>query len=187
MKKAKQDAKDKVIFNSRSKTNNLNELTYQSKQAGYDPQSKYVAGSTSEIRLRFLGKLFFIIRSHNLLDDAIYGHTTVETAQTFNDMNAAFKNLRRAIFQGKYKSYYSELDISILDAYRTDVNGGTFGEDMIEERADIDICKAFTHALTQITRMPIFNEFDIFKPYHGEEIDTYIFYTYICIHAYIVL
>jgi hypothetical protein len=51
--KAKQDAKDKVIFNLIYKTNNLNELTYQIKQAGYDPQIKYVAGRISEIRLRF--------------------------------------------------------------------------------------------------------------------------------------
>ena len=80
-------------------------------------------------------------------------------------MDVAAKNLKRAFLQGKYKSYYSELDISILDAYRTVVNGGTFGEDMIEERAEIDMCKAFTHALTQITYLPILNEFDIFNPY----------------------
>ena len=95
--------------------------------------------------MRLFGNLFFIIRSHNLLDDAIDGHITVETAQTFNAMDVAFKNLKQAIFQGKYKSYYSELDVSILDAYRTVVNGGTLGEDMIEERAEIDMCKAFLH------------------------------------------
>ena len=174
--KAKQDAKDKVIFNLIYKTNNLNELTYQIKKAGYDPLIKYVAGSISEIRLRFFGKLIFIIRSHNLLDDAIDGHITVETAQTFNTMDVAFKNLKRAILQGRYKSYYSELDISILDAYRTVVNSGTFEKTSIEEHAEIDICKAFTHALTQITHLPIFNEFDIFKPYHGEEIEPYNVY-----------
>ena len=121
---AKSDAKDKVVFNLIYKTNNLNKLTYQIRKAGYDPQIKYVAGSISELRLRVFGKLFFIIRSHNLLDDAIDGHITVETAQTFNAMDVAFKNLKRAILQGKYKSYYSELDISILDAYRTVVNSG---------------------------------------------------------------
>ena len=67
---------------------------------------------------------FFIVRSHNLLDDAIDGHITVEPAQTFNAMDVAFKKFKRAILQGKYKSYYSELDISILNAYRTAVNGG---------------------------------------------------------------
>ena len=51
-----------------------------------------------------------------------------------------------------------------------------FGEDVIEERAEIDICKAFTHALTRITHLPIFNEFDIFQPYQGEEIEPYILY-----------
>ena len=91
-------------------------------------------------------------------------------------MDVAFKNLKQAISQGKYKSCYSELDLSILDAYRTVVNGGTFGEDLIKERAEIDMCKAFTHALTQITHLPIFNEFDIFKPYHSEDVEPYILF-----------
>ena len=55
-------------------------------------------------------------------------------------------------------------------------NSGTFEETIIKERAEIDMCKAFTHTLTQITHLPIFNEFDIFKPYQGEEIEAYTLY-----------
>ena len=60
MKEAKQNANHKVIFNLMYKTNNLNELTYQINKAGYNPQIKYAAGSISETRLRFIGKIFLL-------------------------------------------------------------------------------------------------------------------------------
>ena len=35
---------------------------------------------------------------------------------------------------------------------------------------EIDLAKAYTSAFREITDIPIFNEFDSFKPYEGEEI-----------------
>ena len=63
-----------------------------------------------------------------------------------------------------------------MDTYRTVVNSGTFGETLIDNIVEIDICKAFTHALTQINNIPIFNEFDIFKTYNGETIEPLTLY-----------
>ena len=72
-----------------------------------------------------------MIRNHNLLDGAIDRQIAVETAQALNAMDAAFKNLKRAILQGKYTYYYSELDMLILDAYRAVVDAGAFEEEIL--------------------------------------------------------
>ena len=82
--RAKQDLKDKLVYNLIYKTNDLNGLVYEIKKAGYEPKIKYIAGTITLIKLRFFGKLFFNIRSHNLLNDDLHGSITVETEEIFN-------------------------------------------------------------------------------------------------------
>ena len=41
---------------------------------------------------------------------------------------------------------------------------------------EIDVSKAYTASLTQIDNIPIYNEFDHFQPYEGQEIKDYGLY-----------
>ena len=45
-------------------------------------------------------------------------------------------------------------------------------DDLIE----LDVSKAYTAAFVKITSMPVFNEFDMFKPYKGEELNDHCLY-----------
>ena len=72
------------------------------------------------------GKLFFNIRNHNLLNDDLHGSITVEREEIFNTMNKAFNNLNHQFYNQKFKSYYSETDVAILDGCRTVVNSANF-------------------------------------------------------------
>ena len=145
--RAKQDLKDKLVYNLIYKTNDLNGLVYEIKKAGYEPKFKNIAGTITLIKLRFFGKLFFNIRSHNLLNDDLHGSITVETEEIFNTMDKAFNNLKSSILQSKFKSYYSET-VAILDGCRTIVNSGIVAERNAKSMVEIDIRNSFTHALT---------------------------------------
>ena len=76
-----------------------------------------------------------------------------------------------SVFRNEHKSYYSQQDIDILDEFRTVANVGAIMP--AEEQGgtvEIDISKAYTAAFTKIRNIPVFNEFDHFLPYNGDEI-----------------
>ena len=68
------------------------------------------------------------------------------------------------LFKIGHKSYYSVQDIKYLERYKTIVPSGVLHE-CNGECSEIDISKAFTSALANITQIPIFNEFDTWKRY----------------------
>ena len=86
-------------------------------------------------------------------------------------------NFETSVFKNAQKSYYSQQDVDILDEFRTVANVGAIlpaKEQM--GTVEIDISKAYTAAFTKIRNIPVFIEFDHFKPYNGDEIKKYSLY-----------
>ena len=85
-------------------------------------------------------------------------------------MNEAMCNFNKSLFLNGHKSYYSDVDIKILDEYRTVANTGLFIDrcDFKNDLVEIDMSKAYTFALTQLTEIPVFNIFDNFEYYKNE-------------------
>jgi len=81
-------------------------------------------------------------------------------------MNEALADFNKAIFKTNHKSYYTGQDIERLNHYRTIVPSGVLvacGGNV--DLTEIDVSKAFTSAFSSIERIPIFNEFDTWKPW----------------------
>ena len=95
-------------------------------------------------------------------------------------MNLAFFNFCKSLFIPAHKSFYNDIDLKILDETRTIVPSGWFysgGDlDYIQLKistgffkvAEIDISKAFTSMFLKMDEKPVFNQFDIWKPYDGK-------------------
>ena len=89
-----------------------------------------------------------------------------------------------SIFSENHKSYYNETDLKALDECRTIVpNGRCEGQKTMIARAmnpvlaredmrSIDTRKTDSHQATKITRIPVFNDFDVWKPYTKKKILT---------------
>jgi hypothetical protein len=107
-----------------------------------------------------------IIRTQQLVTTILDGNVSIENEQTYNRMNEAMTLVHNHIFKISYKSYYSNQDIDMLDEYRTRANIGFFHRqpDNIP-LIEIDRTKAYSWALQNITVVPAFNVFDIWKPY----------------------
>ena len=91
-------------------------------------------------------------------------------------MNEAMVKFNSHIFKATHKSYYTQLDIDILDEYRTVANIGMIRQKPEDNLNEIDISKAYMGAFCKITHIPIFNEFDSFQPYTGQPIEDYSLY-----------
>ena len=77
-----------------------------------------------------------------------------------------------ALFRTNLKSYYNKEDIDTLDEYRTKANIGMIKKICKKEpMAENDKTKAYTAVFRSITRVPIFNIFDIWKPYDNGKSD----------------
>ena len=172
--------------------NNLAELYYQSKQAGYEPYIKFTAGVVSELNFRFKVKVSkkqyktipYKVKTQNLIKDSMDGSITVETEHTYNNMSRAMYDFNQRLFNPLHKSYYNESDMEIVKQCHTIAPCGRiprFHYNSEEESdiktyylfrehcVEIDRRKAYTWAYNQIVEVPVFCEFDIWKPYdkHG--------------------
>jgi hypothetical protein len=68
----------------------------------------------------------------------------------------------------EHKSYYSHADMVILDTCRTTANVGLMSLQQADHKlnlVELDMTKAYTWAFSQITKIPIFNEFDVWRPF----------------------
>ena len=165
------------IFNCVYKTNNLEQLLFECINASYQPQVKFQAGAIQNISIKIKGKFIFLIRNQNLLPDCIDGDIQVDREDEYNKMFVAQGDFHDALFIPSHKSYYSQYDIDILDEYRTVAQSGLLKQvSPYAKITEIDVSKAYTQSLSTITKIPMFNEFDIFQSYDGSEIEDLSLY-----------
>jgi hypothetical protein len=152
------------------KNNNLCELVYDLKDAGYEPLVKYKAGHIIrlDIKVAALKSIKFSIETQNLVKGSMDGGICVNTEDIYNNMNKAMCKFNQMLIKPALLSHYSSNDVEILNEYRTTVPLGLLKKVNSEtDICEIDISKAFTAAFLEIKEVPVFNEFDYFRPYDG--------------------
>ena len=171
----------------------LTKLFYQSKQAGYEPQVKFSGCIVSELNFRFyINKrlIKYKVKTQNLVTNSIDGSICVRTENIYNKMSKAMYDFNKALFNPLHKSYYNEVDVQIFKECKTITPTGEINKHYhkysvqreefdkyfftTESCVEIDVRKAFTHAFNQITEIPVFTQFDVWKPYKKEcQIETF--------------
>ena len=160
-------------FDFISYDNNLIEVYILFRQKyNYKPMIKFQGGRITFLFLSFKN-IKIKIQSQDLDKELMDSKSSisVDCEKVYNNLATTFFNFKKNIFLPNHKSHYTELDIDILDEYRTHVSNGLINT--IENKKnllEIDISKAFTYALSQIKKIPIFCEFDIFEKYNGQQI-----------------
>ena len=159
------------------KDNDLDKAVFELKQIGYEPQIGYTAGRTTEVKMDFthqIGKkqkkVYYSIVNQNFDRDRIDEDIAVDEEEVYNNISEEMFKFNRKLLCENYKSYYNEVDVQILDECRTIVAHGLMRSNVgkeveIDERCSIDTCKAFTHQGSKINYIPMFKEFDVWKPY----------------------
>ena len=165
--------------------NDLTHLFYESKMAGYEPQVRFTGCIVSDLYFKFYIKkksIRYRIKPQNLVTSSVDGTITVRTEQIYNNMSKAMYEFNKALFNPLHKSYYNETDIQILKECRTIPPVGELSKFYkvfnqrtekydkyaftTETTTEIDVRKAYTHAFNQITEIPVFNQFDIWKRFN---------------------
>ena len=144
--------------------NNLRELFFKVIASGYEPKITFQAGIITEMRLR-LKKVKYIIKTQNLVKSSPDGCITVRDEITYNKMNEAMFKFNKSLLNPIHKSHYNDIDITILDDARTIAPLGLIWEkkNIPKDIIELDICKAFTKAFMDISKVIVFNQFDVWK------------------------
>ena len=153
--------------------NNLAELFYQSKMAGYEPTIKFSGATISELNFCFrvkMGKkkqeIKYKVKTQNLIPCSTDGWGQVEREEVYNNMSKAMYEFNKGLFNPLHKSYYNEVDMKVMkDSRAIPPIGRLCSPSSDAKLAEIDIRKAYTHALNQVVEIPKFTEFDVWKPY----------------------
>lgn len=155
------------------KDNDLTKALFDLTRNGYEPDIQHQPNGITNIKLKF-NKITYTIKTQNLLTDSCDGCITVDTKQIYNTMQFAFFHLHKAVFNPNHKSYYSDIDLKILNESRTIVPCGLFTDDIKEvpkDIAEIDLSKAFTSKFIEILKICIFTQFDVWKGFDATTMD----------------
>ena len=172
--------------------NDLTKLFYESKQAGYEPQVKFSGCIVSELNFRFeINKrlIKYKVKTQNLVTNSIDGSICARTENIYNRMSKAMYDFNKALFNPLHKSYYNEVDMKTINpageinkhyhkySVQRDASAEASRANRVEfdkyfftteSCVEIDVRKAFTHALNQMTEIPVFTQFDVWKSYKKE-------------------
>ena len=174
--------KEKDEYKIILKDNNLNKAICQLKQIGYEPQIRYNAGKTTEFTMSLshlidkekkkYKEVKYIITTQHLDTDNINEDIAVDTEDKYNKVSEEMFKFHKKLFTENHKSYYTDLDVEILDECRTIVPYGRFKHLVKDtELCSIDKRKAFSKSASDIVKVPVFKEFDVWKPY-GDKSDV---------------
>ena len=142
--------------------------------SGYLPKIKFQANRITDICTEF-NDVKVRIQTQHLIKTELDGIVCVDNEDVYNRMNEAMCKFNKSLFLNGHKSYYTDVDVKILDEYRTIANSGMFIDSKIDV-VEIDMSKAYTFALSQITEVPVFNIFDNFEYYSHEPINELSLY-----------
>ena len=88
--------------------NDLTQLFYESKMAGYEPQVRFTDCIVSDLYVKFYIKkksIRYRIKTQNLVTSSVDGTITVRTEQIYNNMSEAMYEFNKALFNPLHKSY----------------------------------------------------------------------------------
>ena len=176
--------KDQEEYKLVLKNNDLDKTIYEMKRAGYEPQVRHTAGRAVETKFDLTHKIgkkqktvtYSIVTQH-LDRDRINDDILVETEEKYNKVSTTMFKFHKSIFSENHKSSYNETDLKALDECRTIVPNGRLlkaknydskGYELAlapEDTCSIDTRKAYSYQATKITHIPVFKEFDVWKPY----------------------
>ena len=128
-------------------------LITELRDVGYYPGIRFDCGRIVGLVLEF-NKVVFNIKGQQWITGAIDGDIAVDNEQVYNNMNVAMLEFGNKILKPFHKSYYTNLDIAILDEYRTLPLVGKLME-VQAGLVEIVISKAYTSALAEINQIPI--------------------------------
>ena len=95
-----------------------------------------------------------------------------DNADVFNRVNEGMFHFNKMLFNPHHKSYYHKDDKNVFDTACSIAPTGYLDTGFINGKGvEIDMNKAYTKGTMDITRIPIFCEFDIWKKYDCEKHD----------------
>ena len=163
------------------KQNNLRKLYWEFYDNTYLPRPNFSGCQLNRLHVEVHGVNFYI-KDQQLIKDGLDGsdiYIYIEDESTYNNAYRANKTFIKRILNKQHLSYYTEQDSDIIDEYGTVPQIGRLSEILEEHKlTEIDISKAYTHALTSQLSIPVFNEFDVFKIYNNEPIEDLTLYKF---------
>jgi hypothetical protein len=167
---------DEKVFYLIHKNDDLTELLYQLQDVGYGPRIQYQCGKLTKLFMTLNKNIRVVIKTQQLVPDSLDGDVCVSNVDVYNKMNNAMNNFYHSVFIEKFKSYYNNEDIDILDEYRTTPLIGYFDNSREEKYVtEIDLSKAYTYSFSKIEKVPFFDESNNSTNYDNSEIEDYIF------------
>lgn len=156
---------------------NMNFVLYKIyKNMGICPQVKCNGFVVNNVKFN-LGNNTYSIQSLTMGNNGDRDITfdSLEEYEKYNDLN---KQVLRQTLINQYKSTYNDDDLVLENQYSIKPINKRF-QDIYNEKVKyntLDFNKFYTSILEQITHIPVFNTFDTFKKYQGEQIQDLTFY-----------
>ena len=155
--------------------NDIESILFDFRNNRHEPAIKFVNNKIASISFCFSG-VIAIIKNQDpnieLHDDSFFEVDNMDTYKRIYDAN---KKFQIALLDKNHLSNYDENDTAFLK-YRSIPIYGMTPKCKQEKLIEIDVSKAYTSALMEITKIPHFNVFDKWTAYDGADIEDYNIY-----------
>jgi hypothetical protein len=171
-KDTKEDIKLKLICNKP-----LDDIVMDVYKSGYTPKINFDGGNIKSFFIEVANIKVNVenVDIRNPDDNDVY----VDTIEEYNKYHVVNKNLYQKIFKREYLSDFHPSVITINDTYSLRPVCGHF-EHTDDKLNGLDEQRAYTEGLMNIKKIPVFQYFDIYKKYDGQEIKSLCYYLVEC-------
>jgi hypothetical protein len=128
----------------------------------------------------------FIIKDQRLRNDVADGDISTSCEEVYNNMNLAMQTFNHRVFKNNTKSYYTDLDLKILNESRTTANIGLLNKVELskindkkkQEKTQKDIYNLIDKISSLVLdQIPVFDDVvNTWGPYCNEDIQDYNIY-----------
>ena len=152
---------------------NLNTILFKLVESGYIPKVNFHTQ---------LYRISLIIKKLNVQilpadNDPQYGQLiNFDSLEEYKQYEKAFEEFYQSIIKKEYLSDYHPSVLDIENHYKINPVMGYFDNYSSSPQNTIDENRAYTECLMSIKNIPIFNYFDVYRPYNNETIEDLAYY-----------
>ena len=164
--KQKKQVKLKLI------TNKIDKLLIDAMKAGYSPKVNF---HSDIYRLVFEFDYIFISVEKCDISAPDEPDIEIDNVEEYKNFNKANYQFYSSIIKNEYLSMIHPTVNIVEDKYKINASTGTF-EQRQGTFTGLDENKAYTECLMNLTQIPVFNYFDVYRQYNNEPLEDYTYY-----------
>lgn len=138
-------------------------------------QKIYYDGSIYKMTFK-IDNVYISLEKFSIENNEMEPEIELDTIEEYTEYNKELQNLRNNVLCDTYLSYHHPSVLEIQNAYPIHASVGYSGEWTEDDFYAVDENKAYAQCFSDMTHVPVFQYFDVYRKYDNSKIEPYVEY-----------